>query len=146
MASPRATYLAAIETCLKRIKAVDGYNTDAGAYVTREPEPKVDTDAAFVTVVWSRQERSPSPGMARQMRLTTVSIIAKVPAGGDVAQDRLDAIVTDLEQALDRKYSDFPAGYVFPQYQSAEPITPPAGAGWIGVVITAAGHIPVRNP
>lgn len=146
MASPRATYLAAIETCLKRIKTIDGFNTDAGLAVTLEPQPKVDTDGVFVTVVWSRQERSPSPGMERAKRLTTVSIIAKVPAGGDEAQTQLDAIVSDLERALDMRYADFPAGYVFPQYQSAEPLNPPAGAGWIGAVITAAGHIPIRNP
>lgn len=143
MASPRSTYLAAIATCLARIKVVDGFNTDAGLFVTLEPQPKVDTDGAFVAVVWARQERA-SSGMERVKRLTTVSIIAKVPADGDEAQAQLDAIVSDLERALDMKYADFPAGYSFPQYQSAEPLNPPAGAGWIGVVITAAGHIPIR--
>lgn len=142
--SPRKVYLGHIAECLKQIRKSDGYNTNAGATVTLEPGPKLADDAAFVTVVWSRQARATEPAVVRVARATTVDIVAKVPAKFTTAQEMLDAIVSDIELALDKQQYRFPVGYQSPQYQSAEPLAAAAADGWVGVVVTVAGHIPIR--
>lgn len=144
MPSPRDTYLKAVVECLQQIRTSNGFLTDIGANVTREPAPKVADDAEFVTVVWGRQDRPADPGLARTSRLTTLQIMAKVPAGLDDAQERIDQVLSDIERALDGQLTRFPTGYQFPQYQSAEPLNGAAADGWAGVVVTATGHIPKR--
>lgn len=144
MPSPRDTYLKAVVECLQQIRKSNGFRTDIGEKVTGEPAPKVADDAEFVTVVWGRQDRPADPGLARTSRLTTLQIMAKVPAGLDDAQERIDQVLSDIERALDGQLTRFPTGYQFPQYQSAEPLNGAAADGWAGVVVTATGHIPKR--
>lgn len=144
MPSPRALYLGHIADCLKRIKKTDGYNTDAGSSVTLEPAPNVASDADFITVVWARQARGDSDATRRTHRLTTVDIVAKVAARYDDAQARLDDIVSDIETALTDQQFRYPVGYQAPQYLSAEPLAAAAADGWVGAIVTVAGHIPIR--
>ena len=146
--SPREDLLNAIAGLLGEIQQANGYLTDAGQAVTREPTPVLaETADEFVTVVWSRQQRATEPALVRTHRLTTVQVIAKVPASLTDAQARLDAITTDIEVAMDRRQTAFPTGYQYPQYQAAEPLVPqPHTAGWIGVSMTYTSHIPIRRP
>lgn len=142
--SPRKIYLGHIADCLRRIKKADGYNTNAGDLVTLEPAPKLDSDAGFIAVVWSRQQRATQSAVVRVARSTTVDIVAKLPAKFATAQDTLDLIVSDIEQALVGQQTRFPTGYQYPEYQSAEPLAAAAADGWVGAVVTVAGHIPIR--
>lgn len=146
--SPREDLLDAFAALLGEIRQANGYLTDAGLAVTREPTPTLaETAEEFITVVWVRQARATEPALVRTHRLTTVQVIAKVPAALDDAQARLDAITTDIEVAMDRRQSAFPDKYQYPQYQAAEPLVPqPHTAGWIGVSITYTSHIPIRRP
>jgi hypothetical protein len=145
MPSPRAIYLEAIAACMRQIQQSGGYNTNPGDSVTLEPTPKLaESDEPFIAVVWSRQARPTEPAAIRGHRATTVDLIARVPATLADARERLDRIVQDMETALARQQFRFPDGYQFPQYQSAEPLLPPAGAGWIGVQVTVAGNIPIH--
>lgn len=146
--SPREDLLDAFAALLANITQANGYLTDAGAAFSREPTPLLaETSAEFITVVWSKQARATEPALARTHRLTTVQVIAKVPAALDAAQERLDAITTDIEAAMDSRQTAFPAGHQYPQYQAAEPLVPqPHTAGWIGVSITYTSHIPIRRP
>src|SRR5690606_40461220 len=118
MPSPRDTYLTAVVECLQQIRTSNGFLTDIGANVTREPAPKVADDAEFVTVVWGRQDRPADPGLARTSRLTTLQIMAKVPAALDDAQERIDQVLSDIERALDGQLTKFPTGYQFPDRKS----------------------------
>lgn len=145
MASPRAIYLEAIAACMRQIKQADGYNTNAGDSVTLEPTPKLaESDEAFIAPVWSRQTRATEAAAVRGKRATTVDVIARLPANTANAREQLDLILQDIESAFARQQYRFPDGYQFPQYQSAEPLVPPAGAGWIGVQVTVAGDIPIH--
>ena len=148
MTSPRATLLSAIEDALKRITRGNGYITDAGQTVTREPAPVAgEAESEFITVVWARQERANDTALTRTHRATTVQVIAKVAARMSNAQARLDDITTDIETAMADQQFRFPVGYQFPQYQSAEPLMPQQSTtGWIGVSIAYASHIPIRRP
>lgn len=146
--SPREDLLDAFAAVLSGITQAAGYLTDAGLAFTREPTPVLaETAGEFVTAVWSRQQRATEPALVRTHRLTTVQVIAKVPAALADAQERLDAITTDIEAAMDKRQTAFGKGYQYPQYQSAEPLVPqPHTAGWIGVSITYTSHIPIRRP
>lgn len=145
MPSPRETLLVAVENALKRIKVADGYNTDAGLSVTREPAPMVpDDNAAFITPVWQSQARATDPAKVRSHRLTTFAVIAKLPVRRAEVQAVLDDIVSDIELAMADQQFRYPNGYEFPRYQSAEPLQAPATGAWAGVVLTYTSHIPIR--
>lgn len=142
--SPRETLLAAIATALSGISITNGYNTDAGTRVTREPAPVVGDEAGeFIAVVWGKQTTATDRNLARTHRYTVVQIVAKVPARLDEAQAKLDAITDDIEKAM-RGYITTP-GFLQPQYESAEPIVAKPGDAWIGVMLTYGSHIPVRT-
>lgn len=143
--SPRSTLLAAFQACLARILVADGYNTDAGLLATLEPAPLLADDSApFLTIVWERQTRATDPATVRTHRLTTVRVIAKLPAASSAAQQWIDAVTDDIERAMSDQRFRFPLGYQFPQYQSAEPLTGPTASGWAGVIFTYTSHIPIR--
>jgi hypothetical protein len=144
MPSPRDVLLSAMADCLKRIKKADGYNTNAGLKVTREPAPKLAHDDEFLTVVWSAQARPQDPAASTTKRLTTVDVVAKVPAALPKAQETLDEIVSDIELAMADQSFRYPAGYQVPQYQGAAPLRDGPAAGWVAVAITYTSHIPIR--
>lgn len=134
----------AIAACLRRIAPDAGYRTDLGARVELEPAPALVSDDAFVTVVWSRQTRAEDRAVQRTHRATTFDVVAKVPADMDNAQDVLDAIVSDIEQAMADQAFRYPQGYAVPQYQSAEPLAAHFGAGWIGATVSYVSNIPIK--
>ena len=144
MASPRTVLLEAFRDCLARIQVAAGYNTNAGSAVTLEPAPHLHSEAAFIAPVWARQQRATQAAIERTHRLTTVDVVAKVPAALANAQEVLDAIVADIEQAMDEQQFRFPHRYEFPKYQSAEPLAANVTAGWIGAVVTYTSHIPIK--
>lgn len=148
MNSPREALLTAISNCLVRIKRVDGYQTDAGEAVTREPAPvAAEVESEFIAAIWAKQERAADAALVRTHRLTTVQVIAKVNASLVDAQARLDAITSDIEAAMADQQFRYPVGIQFPQYQSAEPLVPQQPTiGWIGVSIAYTSHIPIRRP
>jgi hypothetical protein len=147
MSSPREILLTSVEDALKRIKIADGYLTNAGMAVTREPAPVVADDAAeFIAVVWNRQDRATDPALMRTHRLTTFSVLAKLPATLTQAQSRLDDLATDIETAMADQQFRYQVGFEFPKYQSAEPLVPKQITdGWIGISITYTSHIPIRR-
>ena len=145
MPSPRAIYLAAFKACLERITKANGFQTDAGKLFSLEPAPALAEDeAAFITAVWSRQAVPTNPARLRTSRLTTVDVVAKLPSTYANAQEIVDLVVEDIEAAFAGQHARFPVGYDFPQYQSAVPLPAAAAAGFCGVVVTYAGHIPIR--
>lgn len=144
MPSPRQVMREAVRDCLQRIQIADGYATDAGDTVVLEPAPVASEDkTAFITVVWSRQQRPDTDAVLRTHRLTTIDVVAKVPASVEDAQTKLDDIVSDIERAMEKDQNfRFPNGYQFPQYQSAEPLAGAINDGWVGVVLTYTSNIP----
>lgn len=145
MSSPRAALLSAIGECLQRIAIANGFNTDAGLSWTSEPG-QIDGggDAVVLTAVIAKQRRAVDPGFARTHRDTDIAVVIKVPAALDAEQSTLDLIVTDVEAALDGQQERFPRGITYPQYQSMEPVKAPAGAGWVGAVVTFQSRIPIK--
>ncbi|MCW0398771.1 hypothetical protein NB688_000585 [Xanthomonas sacchari] len=144
MDSPRELLRAAVAANLRRIREEDGYRTDAGAAVTLEPGQVDDSADAVLTPVVLKQERGQDAAVAKTHRLTKLGVLAKVPASLGEAQARLDAIVSDVEQAMADRQSSYPPGIQFPVYVSMEPVKPEAGMGWTGALITYQSHIPIK--
>ena len=134
----------AFAACLRRIDPAAGYRTNLGSHVELEPAPALERDAAFITVVWSRQVRPEERAVQRTHRATTFDVVAKVPADMDDAQGVLDDIVSDIEQAMADQAFRFPESYSVPQYQSAEPLAAHFGAGWIGATVSYVSNIPIK--
>ncbi|MBD9368857.1 hypothetical protein [Xanthomonas sp. XNM01] len=144
MPSPREVLLGAVSDCLSRIRTADGYQTNAGAGVTLEPAPALEGDAAFIAVVWASQARPTEPAVSRTHRLTTVRIVAHVPARLHVAREVIDQITGDIERAMADQAYRYPQGYSVPQYQSAEPIVGASTDRWVGVGLTYISNIPIQ--
>lgn len=143
MPSPRRQLLAAFETCLKRIKKADGYNTDAGNFVTLERGQEPASRGLLLAVVIARQDRANDPALPRTHRATTVGVVAKVAADLRNSDEVLDLIVEDIERAMRDTQRDFPAGIQYPQYAAMEPLPVEAGTGFTGAVVTYTSHIPI---
>lgn len=142
--SPRRRLLDGFALCLSRITVANGFITDAGLTWTSEPH-QVDARAnAVLTAVIEKQQRAADPALVRTHRLTTVAVLAKVPAGMEDYQARLDEIVSDIEQAIEGQQKAFPVGVQFPTYVAMEPLSPEAGAGWVGAAVTFHSHIPIK--
>ncbi|WP_234367961.1 hypothetical protein [Stenotrophomonas maltophilia] len=145
--SPRRQLLLAMEKTLQQISIENGYLTDAGAGWTLEPTPGDQDTQAVLTALIEKQQRPESPSKVSTHRLTTVSVIAKVPADTEDYQRVLDDLVTDIEAALDTREvaRNFPDGIQVPVYVGMEPLMPEkASAGWVGVLLTYQSHIPKK--
>ncbi|WP_329858790.1 hypothetical protein [Stenotrophomonas sp. SMYL28] len=145
--SPRRQLLLAMEQTLQQISIENGYLTDAGAGWTLEPTPGDQDTQAVLTALIEKQQRPESPSKVSTHRLTTVSVIAKVPADTEEYQQVLDDLVTDIEAALDTREvaRNFPDGIQVPVYVGMEPLMPEkASAGWVGVLLTYQSHIPKK--
>ncbi|CAH0139267.1 hypothetical protein [Stenotrophomonas lactitubi] len=145
--SPRRQLLLAMGKTLQLISLTNGYLTNAGAGWTLEPKPGDQDTQAVLTAVIEKQQRPESPSKAGTHRLTTVSVIAKVPADTEGYQQALDDLVTDIETAMDNREvaRNFPDGIQVPVYVGMEPLMPEkASAGWVGVLITYQSHIPKK--
>jgi len=129
--------------CLRRIAKANGYQTDAGLAVTLEPGQVNDETAFVIAVVIAAQARASEAAVRDTHRLTTVGVVAKVPAQQGDAQAALDAIVDDVERCMRDQQSRFPTGIAFPRYLDMQPIKPEAGMAWIGAVIQYQTHIPI---
>lgn len=146
MAAP-STWVAleAFETCLQTISVANGYHTDAGATVTREPHQIPATAGVAVAVVLEGKGPATDPAMRRTHRLATVIIAAKVDSDdNNDAQERLHELMDDIEQAFECKQTQFPSSYQYPAFVDAKPIPPAEGMTWIGAQVRYSLHIPKR--
>jgi len=142
--SPRRVLLDSVADCLRQISVANGYRTDAGTTVTLEPKQVDEAAEGVLAVIFAKQQRPTDPSQVRISRLTTVAVLAKVPAQLDEAQMRLDDIVSDVEQAMAGQQFRYPKGYEVPQYVATEPAEPKAGMGWTGALLTYQSHIPIQ--
>ncbi len=145
MHSPRRQLLEAIGLTLSAISKANGYLTDAGAGWTLEPTPGGQDTTAVLTALIEKQQRATDPAKVSSHRLTTVSVIAKVPSDTEKYQETLDCLVCDIELALESRATarNYPPGIQVPVYVGMEPLMPEkAGAGWVGVLLTYQSNIP----
>lgn len=142
--SKRADLKAAVIACLARIATVDGYHTSAGSVVTGEPGQIADDATAALAVIIEAQARATEPAVERTHRLTTIAVIAKVPATQVNAQARLDLILDDVERAMADQQFRYPQGISAPKYQSMQPVVAEPGTGWVGAVLRYTSHVPIR--
>lgn len=123
-----------VETCLKQVKKIDGYHTDAGANVTKEPVQFAEGAGARFHVRLGPVSRSAAQGMVRTHRTATVVITALAPATTD-RELRIHELLEDIERAFRGAQSRFGAGREFPQFAEANPIPFEAGQSWAGLEV-----------
>lgn len=147
MPSPRRQLLEAMGQTLQQISLNNGYLTDAGTGWTLEPAPGDQDTTAVLTAIIEKQQRATDAARVHTHRLTTVSVIAKVPADTEKYQAVLDDLVSDIESALESAQTarNYPVGIQVPVYVGMEPLMPEkAGAGWVGVLLTYQSNIPKK--
>lgn len=129
------------ETCLQRITVANGFRTDAGLAVTREPSRVPDAGDAVVAIALGRLDPPDQPGLVRTHRRVSVLIVAKVAVDDPDDQARLHDLLADITQALDGQASSFGAGRSAPVFVSATPIPPENGVKWLGLSIVYSAHV-----
>lgn len=146
--SPRTKLVAGFVKCLEVISPDAGYNTDAGEYVTTKSGQDPGEGEYVIGVVIAVQRRSDDPAKVKNSRLTTVGIVVKFAIDIDDREERLDAVLQDIERAMNGQaaMAQFEAGYEFPKFQEMKPIAPDAsvGIGWSGAVVSYTSHIPIQ--
>jgi hypothetical protein len=136
--------LAAFETCLQRVRVANGFYTDAGAFVTREPAQISEEQGALLTLVIESVQRAEEPATARTHNLVTVVVIGKVATGVDDGQLRLHELIADVEAALHNRLDVFQPGIQYPRFVEARVIPPVEGMRWIGCEARFTAHVPKR--
>ncbi len=129
------------ETCLQRITTANGFHTNAGLAVTREPSRVPDSGAAVIAVALGRLDPPDQPGLARTHRKASVLIVAKVAVDDPDDQARLHDLLADITRALDGQAASFGAGRSSPSFVSATPIPPEAGVKWLGLSVIYSAHV-----
>lgn len=145
MSSQRMALVAAVAACLRAIDMDDGFNTNAGAWVTTEPHQVEDESAGLITVVWERAGTPTDAAVRKTHRAVTVAIVVMLPHEQDAAQSRLDQIVEDIEEAMEGQQARFPVGIRYPEYVETLPIPAEKGMGWTGVLIRYESNVPKRR-
>lgn len=145
MADPKTWDLtAAFVTCLQSVTVANGYHTNAGQYVTREPSQIPATQPALLAVAVESVQRATDPAAVRTHNLVTVIVLGKVATGMDDAQLRLHQLMADIEAAFYDRRDVFPVGIQYPRFIEARVILPVEGMKWIGAEARFTTHVPKR--
>ncbi len=145
MPSPKTwDLLGACETCLQAITIANGYYTDAGGYVTREPAQVPDTQQALIVVALDTLQRAEEPALREVGRLANILVIGKVATSQDDAQLRLHELIDDIQRSFEKRHDVFPVGTQFPRFLDAQVIPPVDGMKWIGASVRFAAHVRMR--
>jgi hypothetical protein len=140
--SPTKELVEAVAAVLQGIAAGPVYNTNAGAWVTTEPEQVQDEAPGVVAVVFERKSRATDPAVKRTHQLVTVAIVLKLPHEQDEAQVTLDDAIEDIERAMDNNLAAYPKRISHPTWLETLPIPADKGMGWIGAVLRYESHVP----
>jgi hypothetical protein len=145
MANPRTwQLLAAMEAGLGRIQTANGFHSDAGLHVTREPAQIPDTDAGLIALVLEGLQRATDSGVGRHGRLATVVVIGKVPITQDNAQARAHELLEDIEGCFETQRGAFGVGLEWPKFLEGKPLPPVDGVQWVGVEARFTAHVRIR--
>lgn len=144
MPSPKTwDLLGAFVTCLQSVLVANGYYTDIGSYVSREPVQIPDTLAAAVGVALDSMQRVEDSAM-RGGRLVNVVIMAKVSTAQTDAQLRLHEVIDDIHRCMFDRRDVFPAGTQYPKFVDLQIVNPAEGMAWIGAHLRFAAHVRLR--
>lgn len=139
------TLLGDVERCLQAIRTGDGYFTDAGAAVTREPGP-VTEDQRLVVGIRMKGLRRPEDPAARRPggHLTGVLVEVRMAADREDAQFTLHCVVDDVDRATAGVQREINASASFPRLESVEFIESADGLPWVGADFLFTSHIKPR--
>lgn len=135
----------AMASCLRDITIANGFNTDAGQWVTTEPAQVDDEAVGVLAVVWERQSKPANPAVQKSHRGTTVAIVGKLPHEQDEKQYTIDLLIDDIERALDGQQQRFPERTSYPQWVETLPIPAEQGMGWVGVLMRYESDVPTSR-
>lgn len=142
MANPKSwDLLAAFETCLQAITVANGFNTDAGTVVTREPAQVPDEQGSVLAVVLESMRRPEDPAIRGAGFMVNVAVLAKVGTGMNNAQQRLHELIDDIQRAMTDRRDQFPVGAQYPRFLEARVIPPAEGMKWIGADVRFSAHV-----
>lgn len=142
MGNPKTWDLvAAFVTCLQSVTVANGYHTNAGQYVTREPSQIPETQAALLAVVMESVQRPEDPAVRATHSLVTLVVIGKVSTGTSDAQLRVHELMEDIQTAFFNRRDVFPVGIQYPRFVEARVIPPVEGMKWIGAEARFTAHV-----
>lgn len=143
MASPKTWDLInSFVACLQAITVANGFNTNAGNFVTQERPVAPETQEALVVVELESVQRAEELAMVQVGRLVTVAVVVMVPTADNTdAQQKLHELIDDALRALENRQNAFPEGTQFPRFLDARVIPPAAGMEWIGAALRFSSHV-----
>lgn len=142
MSEPKSwLLLGAVEECMQRIRVADGFYTDAGANVTREPHQIQESGADELIAVVMDTLGSGDPALRAIGNGVGVLVVAKVKTSLSTAQLRLHQLIEDIQRAVDGQQSRFPPGTHYPRFVEARLIPPAEGMEWIGAEVRFSAQV-----
>lgn len=129
------------ETCLKRITVANGFRTNAGLIVTREPSRVPDTGQAVIGLVLGQLDPPAQRELARTHWQVTVAVVGKIAVENNDDQAQTHALLDDITRCFNGQQATFGSGRTFPTFVSATPLPPEAGVKWLGVRVLYTAHV-----
>lgn len=130
-------YLGRVQALLGNITQANGYYTNAGLVVTRDPDQIELDDPARIVVMLDGMRAPDDPGMRKVGVQAVFSVVGQVPKTMDSAQQRMHELAADIHRCMgDRtlQMAYFAPGneWPIPQFSESNVVPPADGINWIG--------------
>lgn len=142
-------YLGRVATMLGNIRIANGYHTDAGLVVTREPAQIELDDPARIVVMMDGVRAPEDPAMRKIGVQFVIAIVGQVPKSLDNTQLRMHQLNHDIHRCMaDRalQVQHFAPGgeWPIPQFLESSVVPPAEGMNWIGAAARYTAALRLR--
>lgn len=143
-------YLGRVVAMLGQIRVANGYRTDAGLLVTREPGQSELHDPARIVVLMDALRAPEDPAMRKIGVQIVIGIVGQVPKGLDDAQLRMHQLADDIHRCMGNRALQVqhfaPGGeWPIPQFQESSVVPPAEGMNWIGAAARYTATLRLRS-
>ena len=143
-------YLGRVASQLGHIRTVNGYRTNAGLLVTREPEQSELDDPARIIVLLDGMRQPEDPAMRGIGLQFVVAIVGQVPKSLNNAQQRMHELADDIHRCMGNRQLQMqhfaPGGeWPIPKFLESSVVPPAEGMNWTGVAARYNATVRVRT-
>lgn len=143
-------YLGRVVAMLGQIRVANGYRTDAGLLVTREPAQSELDDPARIVVLMDALRAPEDPAMRKIGVQIVIAIVGQVPKGLDDAQLRMHQLADDIHRCMGNRALQVqhfaPGGeWPIPQFLESSVVPPAEGLNWIGAAARYTATLRLRS-
>ena len=143
-------YIGRIVSLLGNITVANGYNTNAGLVVTREPAQIELQDPERIVVLLDAMRAPEDPAMRKIGLQLVIAVVGQVKTGIDDTQLRMHKVAADIHRAMSDtalRVAHFAPGneWPVPQFIESSVVPPSEGMKWVGAAARYSATLRLRT-